>query len=142
MYYSRGLAVIVLLAAVASAREDEKPRPDTELIQGKWKIISFEADGQKETGLVGDIWEFTGDKIITDKREKTYRLDPAKRPGRFDAQGKPVQEGFPPVGMVGIYKLEGDTLTICFGKKEKPKEFESRTGSEFTLYVCERARPL
>src|SRR5687768_5114962 len=100
-------ALVVSLALAASGQESKKVQPDTEKLQGKWKVVSFEADGKKEYEQVGHFFVFQGDKLNTSDDEMRFQLDSGKKPKQIDAKGKSPQEGFPPVGMVGIYKLEG-----------------------------------
>ena len=57
------------------------------------------------------------------------KLNPDKSPKEVD---KAYTEG-PNAGktFVGIYKIDGDTITACFADndKDRPKEFESKAGS-------------
>jgi len=46
--------------------------------------------------------------------------------------------------LVGIFKVEGDTLTICGTRQkgaDRPARFESPAGSQFAIYVLKRAKP-
>ena len=146
---------LVVLGPLSAQEPKEKVPSDKEKIQGKWKLISFEADGEKETEQVGMIWVFDRDKLVMgDEGDFSYRLEPSKTPKQIDATGKP-EEGFPAPGMVGIYKLEGDTLTLCWRTtrakellkggasdelKVRPSVFQSVLYYHQFLFVLERVK--
>jgi len=84
----------------------------------------------------------TADKIkvsFPDKsRESTYKIDPTAKPKTIDTV---PTEG---VTELGIYKLEGDVLTICAtlgqADKERPSEFNSKEDSGTMRIVLKRVK--
>jgi hypothetical protein len=38
----------------------------------------------------------------------------------------------------GIYKLDGDTFTVCYGKRDRPADFATKPGVEQVLMVFRR----
>jgi uncharacterized protein (TIGR03067 family) len=60
--------------------------------------------------------------------EVSLTIDPAKSPKQIDMRGTPP--GQKPQTASGIYKLEGDTLTICYDPsgKNRPTEFKAQPG--------------
>ena len=67
-------------------------------------------------------------------------LDAKAKPAALDLK---IAAG-PDVGKVvkAIWKLEGDTLTVCTAEpgKERPKEFKGAEGTGHTLLVFQRAK--
>jgi uncharacterized protein (TIGR03067 family) len=69
----------------------------------------------------------------------TFRLDATKTPRAIDflpdfpAKGKPI---------LGIYRLEGDKLTLCYPAlgKERPREFSAKEGTGNTVAVWLREK--
>src|SRR5262249_4862043 len=99
-------------------------------------------DQFKSTGMV---WVFSkeGTVVVKQKGKKdqkgTYRLDPTKKPGAIDL----VKEGGKT--LLGLYRLEGDHLTICtYGGdagKKRPDRFASEPGSGLFLLILKREKP-
>ena len=139
-----------------------------EKLQGTWKVIASESDGQRPAkGWF--LEEFTKakltvneDKLIfssegnrpweiayqSDGKPKldTYWLDPAKKPTAFTitvSMGGFLSGGIETV--YGIYKLEGNQLTICYStqwtEKSRPTEFKTMQSSERVLLIYERQKP-
>jgi uncharacterized protein (TIGR03067 family) len=133
----------IMALALSAGLLSAAPAPeDAEKIQGTWKIESLviggteRVDAKRQSQLI-----FAGEKFkVKDGDDTTgegsFKLDPATKPKNIDLQGD---------GRVahGIYKFDGDTLTICGDESGKPRptEFESKKGSEVNLYVLKRIKP-
>jgi uncharacterized protein (TIGR03067 family) len=98
--------------------------------------------GDKVVVKLPDAEKAAGGLIIkTDPDAKLKTIDLWPDESSF---GKPIAETLakePPV--LGIYKLEGDILTICWARqedRERPREFASAAGSERSVIVLKRDR--
>src|SRR5258708_22453680 len=127
----------------ADTPKDADVKKDVEKFQGKWTVVSIEENGKAapadevakfEVTIKGDL--FTVKIKDEDNKEMTIKLDPAKKPPAIDLVPKNAKE----TTVLGIYKLDGDTLTICGTdeKKERPTEFATRKG--ITTIVLKRAK--
>jgi uncharacterized protein (TIGR03067 family) len=137
-------ALCLLTTALALA----EPTKDQDLLQGNWKVASLESSGKKAEAKAFAGWNLVveGDKMTARDGtevmdESTFRLDPAAKPRAIDLKvvtgpdkGKAVR---------GIYRLEGDELSICVAEPEKdrPTVFRTAEGSGHTLLVFKRAKP-
>ncbi len=147
------LALSLLIGGIGTfayqlgATEDKAKKSDKETIQGEWKVDSAKANGQEPQGAEGDqikgaTWTISADKITVtfngEDRVSTYTVDPTAKPKAIDVMSE--KEGT----FKGIYKLEGDTLTICAsiqrGDNERPTAFESKEGSFTMLMVLKRVK--
>ena len=125
--------------AAAGQGADQK---DEEKIVGTWAVVSEEHGGQKtaEEELKGLRLILAADGKLTQKQgereeEGAYKLDPAKAPKEIDVSAHNKM-------LPGIYKLEGDTLTLCadHGGAERPTEFASKAGTDVVLVVLKREK--
>jgi uncharacterized protein (TIGR03067 family) len=95
------------------------------------KEMKFEIrDGGKYTAQVGEL-----------KDEASFTADPAKKPKEMDV--KP-NEG-PNKGQLVkvIYKLDGDTLTLCYDHEKsvnRQSKFESKDGTTVLLITYKRGK--
>jgi uncharacterized protein (TIGR03067 family) len=138
---SLGLAFGVL--GLAAAQDQKNP------LEGKWVIESLVRDGKDESGSYkGGTRANTGDKYTVSPpagspqsaASGTFGVDASKTPATIDM--KPGSGRYQGKTLPGIYKLDGDTLTIAFAEpgKDRPTAFESKPGSGVVLVVHKKAK--
>jgi RNA polymerase sigma factor (sigma-70 family) len=127
----------------AAAGKDEAPK-DEEKIVGTWAFTSLVKGGQKEQeeDFKGAKLIFAADGKLTAKLPKgekggAYKLGPAKKPKELTITTE--NDGT----ILGIYKLERDTLTVCLcdeNDNDRPTEFASKEGTKVVLIVLKREK--
>jgi uncharacterized protein (TIGR03067 family) len=119
-------------------------KSDFELLQGTWHITALEMNGAKVDGQT-----FQGAKIILKgnefkslsmgaEYEGTFKIDPSASPKTLDMTfTKGPENGNT---NAAIYKLEGDTWTICMATAStvRPTKFATAKGSEWALEELKR----
>jgi uncharacterized protein (TIGR03067 family) len=131
------VAAVVVFAA-AGAADDKKP------LEGKWTIESVTRDGKADDSLKGATRVHDGDKYtITPAKDSkaavtdgTFTVDADKK----TIDMKPSSGNFKGKTLHGIYKLDGDTLTVAFAEAERPTGFESKEGSKVVVAVMKKAK--
>jgi uncharacterized protein (TIGR03067 family) len=142
------MVVVLGLALGAGAAGADEAGGDLKQFQGTWTLDAVQINGVKvdvemmkkqghDITLVVKDEKFTL-KLKRGDMEGTLKLDPTKKPKAYDAkatdpEGKTHES-------IGIYKIEGDTLTVCYvaAGKDRPTEFKADAGSEAVVQVFKR----
>jgi uncharacterized protein (TIGR03067 family) len=128
------IRTVVLLASALSLAFAPAPFPrpdssksDLQKMQGEWTQVKFAVAGKPDT--VRDFlvvvsgkrmkWVLAGKPFV----EWAISLDGTKKPKEFDARG--VAGSVKGALFRGVYRLEGDTLTICYRAGERPTGIDS-----------------
>jgi uncharacterized protein (TIGR03067 family) len=114
---------------------------DLDRLQGTWKVVSLEMDGQKMSGGGAQI-VVRGNRFTSIAMGATYEgtvtVHRATAPKSFDLR---FEQG-PEKGNVnfGIYELDGDTWKICLATRgsQRPKEFAAPPGTGIALETLQR----
>jgi uncharacterized protein (TIGR03067 family) len=143
-------SVLLLAAAltVSAPALKEKPKATADEPTGEWEMQSTTVSGRQSVINGQLVYAFTKEGKWVTRRDGQELATGLDRRVEFDAKAaQPTIELIlnPQVATSryqGIYKIEGDTLTICAsrGKVERPTTFESPEGSGITLYVLKRVK--
>ena len=136
--------LLALAIAVAAPGTKNPPKKDPPALVGEWAGESGVEKGRALALPPGTGWVFTADgkSVLTlgggaGSTEATYKADATKAPAELDLsdgpKGKPLR---------GIFKVEGDTLTVCLveGDADRPTAFESAAGSKAILLTLKRVK--
>jgi uncharacterized protein (TIGR03067 family) len=138
------LALGLVAAAFGISSADDKKDPTV----GKWVIESVTRDGKSNDALRGAVREHADSKYTftpaagskAQPTTGTYAIDATKTPAAIDI--KPKGGTYDGKTLLGIAKVEGDTLTIAFAEpgKDRPTKFESAAGSGVVLAVHKKSK--
>jgi RNA polymerase sigma-70 factor (ECF subfamily) len=141
----RGTADDAPRATIAFAAEDP-PKSDRDRLQGTWVPTSFKNEEKGEAddeNLKHYKLIFSGDKLTMvgpysgGDRKGTITLDPKATPKTIDVA---LEAGGEAGVLRGLYKLDGDTLTLCYPNinQDRPVEFAAENGAY--LWVFKRSK--
>lgn len=142
------LLTAVVARAFADEAQDETIKKDRKLIEGTWRVVAIEVDGNKSmeedakkiTVVNGSdgTWSLRveGNEIS----KGTSTIGPTKKPKTIDftpTAGEGIGNQY-----IGIYELGEKTRKLCFAPpgKVRPIEFASTQGSEHILVTLEREK--
>jgi len=138
------LCAPLALGMIAEGNQGETAKEELKKLEGTWLLVMSEQDGMrsdpnfvKNSKMVikGNKMTVWGGKVKSS--EATIVLNPNKNPKTID--GTQTYGGPKGTKYYGIYELDGDTLKICFGEKQRPKDFTAKKGSKRSSDVWKRA---
>jgi uncharacterized protein (TIGR03067 family) len=140
---------LLLCLAIAAPAPKDVPKKDAPSLVGEWEGEKATANGKDLPVPPGGVgFTFNADGTMTMREGKRaprparYTADPKKDPAEFDIL--PPDDKADRGVFVGIYKIEGDTLTVCAAVgppgTARPTKFEAPEGSNVRLVVFKRVK--
>lgn len=136
------LALLALTVLPAAESPKDAAKKDLDRLQGEWTMVSGRQDG-KDTAVDPDNpmrCTVKGDKVafLRDGKvveEVVIKLDPSKNPPVIDSTLVANSKIAP-----GIYRLEGDTFTLCYAHPgtDRPTDFSCKAESGHSLSVWKK----
>ena len=127
------LLFAVTLSIAAPVPKALKKPTDAELLEGWWEYVTMD-DGRgptehKDKDLIRNGLLYHSGTLRNEEPGQPIRLDPTQTPKHLDVE-VPLDRV-----LLGIYQINGDTLTYCFAQPGQPRPTEFK-GSGGTMYCC------
>ena len=134
------LVTLASLASLPANAENKVPQKAITQIQGLWKVTSLTANGNQAPAksFKGARFLIKGENISLSGQAKdlrVYRINPTAKPKTIDMSNGKGNES-----AKGIYKVDGDTMTLCFSqstKLDRPKTFDT-TGTKYLSFTLNK----
>jgi uncharacterized protein (TIGR03067 family) len=132
-----------LLEGRADAPRDGEEFKATSLasLEGTWVKISVVHNGATNEG--DGQWVFLGGYMTSTSGDNTAEGRIQATPGKEQGEIDFIPDGEGEKLSKGIFKIEGDTLTVChdgLGKGTRPTEFDAKRGSDRVLTKLKKVR--
>jgi uncharacterized protein (TIGR03067 family) len=142
----KNVVILGSLAGVLCGWQSTAPsaKHDLEQMQGEWRVVKAVRAGHDapedvraklSVKIEGNVFILVEQGNAREERAEVT-LNPKTEPRQLDLRLK--RPGAEPGK--GIYRIEGDTLTLCWVPEgaERPKKFESESGTNVRLLVLKR----
>lgn len=139
------LLCVLPFAGAAEPTKEELAKKELEKLQGTWKLVAVEWRGEKidVAGKVPESFDMviSGSKMTVGKYEATLVIDPTTDPKLLDMNYTKEK-----VTHESIYRIEGDTLTLCWRRgigpaKDRPIAFKTDDKTDYEIRVYKREIP-
>ena len=140
--------VVASSLALGAPVPKEAPKKERPTIVGPWASEKVTVGGKDQQTVAPDNIQFEfadyGTVVVRMGRDQpqspAYKVNPKADPPEIDLT---PAAGVKRPPSLGIYKLAGDTLTICFDQEPgaaRPKSFESPAGSAVLVLTLKRVK--
>jgi len=140
---SRVICSFFLTLPLLAAEKPAEPPVKKELaeLQGTWKMVSLEINGEDSNEKSQPRWVIKGDKVFYGGQEiAVLKSDTSATPKIIDLDFRDPKKVYE-----GIYEVAKDTLKICLNArsdtlKERPADFSTKDKEHLRLLVFQREK--
>jgi uncharacterized protein (TIGR03067 family) len=139
--------MLAFMSFTAARADDDAAKKELKSLQGTWKVVAAEHDGDPLDRIVGGVMVIKENNFSIKTAGGTELkgdliLNPSMSPKHVDLahQDGPLKDKT----WQGIYELKGDALKICYAEadseKERPSEFKTLKKSRLLLVELKREK--
>jgi uncharacterized protein (TIGR03067 family) len=136
--------IVVMLCTVARCLGGGDAAAEMKNLEGSWRVVGGERYGKTSSRFDGSDLHIKNGTLSLEREGKvlyrgTIKLHPQQAPKAMDV--KLTEGDGKGETSLGIYKLSGDRLELCFddpGVEQRPRQFTTREGTELMLVVVQR----
>jgi uncharacterized protein (TIGR03067 family) len=135
----------VLIGVVALGSDSSKEydgRAESEGIEGMWKLVSMEDNGEATHDMNGELvfhkggWTWT---TPNSTQKGWYKVDVRERPALLDLKITDPPGTQEPAK--SIFRIDGDILKIAYYlEDDRPRDFDTKVDARLHLYIFQRMR--
>jgi uncharacterized protein (TIGR03067 family) len=140
MFFPITCSFLVTLSLLAAEKPADPPvKKELAELQGTWKLVSVEINGEDGDSKAQPRWIIKGDKVSYGGQElAVLKTDASATPKIIDLAFRDPKKVYE-----GIYAVDKDTLKICLNAKsdtlkERPAEFSTMDKEHLRLLVFKR----
>jgi uncharacterized protein (TIGR03067 family) len=133
------------------AKSEENAKKEKERLQGTWKLVMVEGNGESKKDEEDGRFVFSGDEFTFKKGDQVlyqgkFKLDLSKNPKAIDleiAEAAAANENRKGKTSLGIYALDGDNLKLCVakpGEADRPTKIAGEAGTTHTVFTLDREK--
>ncbi len=137
----RAFALLLVASSVCAAPVPKEVRK-AETLQGTWNVVALNSDVEYGNGQLhwtidseGNLYKHSGVDFVKPPTDEIHIAFNPKTKGVDYTQPNGMRNYF------GIYRLTGDTLTLCFRLTGDARPTAVAAGPDLNLWIMKRVRP-